>query len=478
MNRPLCKYGEMAKTETIPSFRRGPAVRRALASLAAVCAASFTMTAALWPAGAQAAGTPAAAPKAQANFPHTKAGAQAKWIVGAMAHLPVSVADVKAHFDTQFLSQLPPAALNMELTKLGAVTVQSVPTSEPVGIAAVLQTKTGILWTMDLIVDSHGLVRALVFQPMTVSATSWAQVDQEVRSVAPKVAMFVASVSGRTCTPVHGIDQATAMPVGSASNLYVLDALAQDVASGKLSWIKRVAVTSGAKSLPSGVLQNYRDGTRLPLETVANDMIALSDNTAADMLIDLVGRSAVEAAVRSSGAADPALDVPFLTTREMFVLKLNDWPALAKRYLALPASKRLAFLGKYVDAVPLSSLHKASWTEPRDVSSLGWMASPIDVCRVYAQLASLGHNSKLSPVGEILGTNTGNLTLNTGQWHDVWFKGGSEPGVLTLNYMATTITGHTYVVSVMAENPSHTIGPTATGTLLEAVRGAFELAAK
>jgi beta-lactamase class A len=464
----------MEKTRGFTPLARGRALRRGAIALAAVCALVLPSGAAL--SSASSAG--AQSLRASTRFPTTKPGAQAAWIVQAMAHLPVPLAEVRAHFDTQFLSQVPPAQLNSVLEKIGPVTVQSVPTSEAIGLAAVLETKTGTLLTMDVIVDSHGLVRGLLFQPLTPAATSWAQVDHEVRSVAPKVAMVVASVRGKSCTAVHGIDQATPMPLGSAFKLYVLDALAQQIASGKLSWIKPVTVTSGAKSLPSGELQNEPNGTRLPVETVASDMISISDNTAADMLIDLVGRSSVEAALKSSGAADPALDVPFLTTRELFVLKLDDWPVLAQRYLALPANKRLSFLGNTVDRVPISALHPASWTTPRDVGSLEWFASPNDICRVFAQLAALARQPKLGPIGPILETNNGDMALDSAKWRSVWFKGGSEPGVLTLNYMATTTGGQSYVVSVLAENPAHTIGPTATGTLIRAIKGAFQLAAR
>ncbi len=115
----------------------------------------------------------------------------------------------------------------------------------------------------------------------------------------------------------------------------MLDALAQAVASGKVSWAQRLTVTSQVKSLPSGTLQDDRDGTTLSVQQVASDMISISDNTAEDMLIGLLGRPAVEPATRASGMADPALDIPFLTTRELFVLKLDDWPKLAQRYLAL-----------------------------------------------------------------------------------------------------------------------------------------------
>jgi hypothetical protein len=55
-------------------------------------------------------------------------------------------------------------------------------------------------------------------------------------------------------------------------------------------------------------------------------MIAISDNTAADMLIQLVGRSAVEAPDRQwSDHAD--LNVPFLTARESLLMEsTRRWP--------------------------------------------------------------------------------------------------------------------------------------------------------
>jgi hypothetical protein len=79
-------------------------------------------------------------------------------------------------------------------------------------------------------------------------------------------------------------------------------------------------------------------------------------------------------------------------------------------------------------------------------------------------------------VASILAINNGSLNLDPRQWSTVWFKGGSEPGVLTLNYLATTRTGQSYMVSALAANPSAPIPATATAQLIGAVKGAFTLA--
>jgi len=494
----LCQYVAMANPKSSHWLSRGRAPRRPFitcAALATGCALALSPLVGLGAAPAWAgSATVYSGPRAgaassvrvggvldsAASFPGTRAGSQAAWLIKAMSHLPVPQAAITSHFDIQFLSEEPPAALNSALQKIGPVSLQTLVTNIPVGLSAIVETTRGTELTMDLLVDSHGLIRALIFQPYTKPVTSWAAVDASVRSVAPKVALVVASVHGGSCQPVHSLSAATPMPVGSTFKLYVLDALAKDIAAGKLSWTKPVTVTASDKSLPTGELQNEPNGARLPLESVASDMVSLSDNTAADTLISLLGRPAVEQAVKSSGTANPSLDVPFLTTREFFALKLDNWPKLADRYLALTPAKRQGFLTGTVDKVPLSALRPAlrTWSAPRDVSSIEWFASPMDICRLYAQLSSLAHQPKLGPLSAIMSENNGGLALNTAQWRSVWFKGGSEPGVLTLNYMATTKSGQSYVVSVLAENPSHSIGPTATGTLLGAITGAFQLAAR
>jgi Sigma-70, region 4 len=70
----------------------------------------------------------------------------------------------------------------------------------------------------------------------------------------------------------------------------------------------------------------------------------------------------------------------------------------------------------------------------------------------------------------------GSVDLDPRQWSTTWFKGGSEPGVITINYLATTRTGQTYVVSLLAANPTAPIPAAATPQLLGAAKAAFALA--
>ena len=427
----------------------------------------------------------AAAPAGPAKAvipPDTPAGAQLRWLIAAVAHLPLPDAQVRAHFDAAFLAQISPPVLNQALEAVVSVKLLSIQVSELSTLVASASTGGAVqqaqVW---LTVDRRDLISGLRISPVTTAPTpaTWAGVDTALRSVAPQVRLLVANVSNGSCQPVHSIDPTSAAPLGSAFKLYVLDALGNAVASGKVRWNQPLSVTAQLKSLPPGELQNEPDGTQISVLDTAAKMISISDNTAADMLINLLGRAAVEAALSTTGMASPALDRPFLTTREIFILKLDQWPALANRYIANEPSRR-ALLASTVDRAPLPAVAAAgAWTTPRNINSLEYFASASDICRAYTSLAALARRPGLSPVGQVLSLNDDGLQLDPARWKATWFKGGSEPGVLTLAYLATTRTGQSYVVTVLAENPSQPINEaTAIPAILSAISAAFTLAAR
>jgi hypothetical protein len=57
-----------------------------------------------------------------------------------------------------------------------------------------------------------------------------------------------------------------------------------------------------------------------------------------------------------------------------------------------------------------------------------------------------------------------------------WFKGGSEPGVLTLTYLVKTADHRTLVDAVMLANPRAPIPQPATAEALALARGGIRLA--
>jgi hypothetical protein len=115
--------------------------------------------------------------------------------------------------------------------------------------------------------------------------------------------------------------------------------------------------------------------------------------------------------------ANPALDRPFLTTLEMFVLALEQWPTLAKRYLAAKEAGRRALLTHTIDRLPLPDATAMRALSTRgDTNSPGWVASASDICRAYNSLAALTRQPGLSPIGQVLSLNDDILELDPAQW--------------------------------------------------------------
>ena len=401
---------------------------------------------------------------------------------------------IQAHFDSGFLAHISPDELNSALGQELAAWGASVPSSgasltgllwqhpahDPVSLLAVAAFGR-VKLTVGIEVDGAGLISGPF--PLGPYLSSWAQVDRELAALAPDASLLAARVSpGGRCSPVHQVAASAARPLASMFKLFVLGALARQIAAGRVSWDQELTVTDALKAggnISPGYLQNVPAGTRVPVQQAAAKMIAISDGTATEMLIHLVGRSAVEAQFRQ-WSDHAALNVPFLTARETLILKLLNYPALAHRYLRLAPGQRAAFLASSVDPLPFSPAQvqeklAQQGSEPRDVDTIEWFASPDDICRAFAGLRQLAAQPRLAPLGSILSANGPVIWLDPARWPTVWLKGGSEPGISTVGYLATNSQGQTVVVAVMLSDPAAALSPMADLGLAAIARAAFEL---
>lgn len=463
----------MRKLSAPRRVRRGR--RHLIAGMMAALAASSLVCAAL---AAPASAAPAsAAPAAAPNAQPLSAYQQLEWLIDASARAPVSTAELEQHITTQFLAAAGgPAAINQAFGEVGLLTLQQVLLRQAADVEAVATSSNGS-FLIDVQTDASGLIDALGIGPYVAAPTTWPQLDSQLLALAPEVSFAAATISPEgTCHIVDGINADTPRPLGSAFKLYVLGALGQAVADHRASWNEQLAIHEQWKSLPSGVLQNDPAGTELTLRQYADYMISISDNTAADHLIHFLGRDAVQAQLLRFGNRNAELDIPFLTTRELFALKSVDYPTLADGYLALTPAQRTAELAT-LDQIPLTQL--AGWTQPEMINQIEWFASPADICRAYAGLWQQNRHPGLAPIGQALSINDGGIALNRADYPLVWFKGGSEPGVLTLNYLARAADGQILVSSLMLANPGSPFNEAAiTGEILALARGGIQLASQ
>lgn len=220
-----------------------------------------------------------------------------------------------------------------------------------------------------------------------------------------------------------------AAPLGSAFKLWILAETVRQVQAGTRRWADVTLLTR--PSLPSGITQAWPPATPMTLQSLATLMISISDNTATDTLLSAIGRDAVGKMAGDSGAA--ASSLPVLSAREAFVLKSD--PARAAAWGKADAAARAKMLAdpKLWNG-PINPTVLAAG-KPAAIDSVEWFASPASVARTLARLR--GDETALA----ILSVNKAVDPGTAAKFAYLGFKGGSEPGVVTLNFLVRTKSG-------------------------------------
>ncbi|MBS1269825.1 MAG: hypothetical protein MAG794_00777 [Gammaproteobacteria bacterium] len=280
---------------------------------------------------------------------------------------------------------------------------------------------------------------------MNAIASSFAERPGEVSFAATEV-----SVDGSgTVLGAHMPE--SPMAIGSAFKLYVLGRLTADVEAGERSWSDVVDVREAYKSLPSGITHKWPEDAPVTLHTLGTLMISISDNTAADHLVHILGRERIENFQAELGHSDPGLNRPLLTTREMFMIKSDS--ALSAQYAEADASRRRSLLGEIAEDKPSSF---DFLTSPTHIDDIEWFASANDLTR--AMMWFLEETPARETARAILAVNPG-LDFSTDDWSYIGFKGGSESGVLNMTFLLESADGRHFVLTAGQNNPEADVDP-------------------
>lgn len=223
-------------------------------------------------------------------------------------------------------------------------------------------------------------------------------------------------------------------PLASGFKLYVLAAVNDAISRGERSWHDQFPITAHYKSLPSGKMHELEDGLMVSLYDFAEKMIENSDNTATDHLIHLIGRSAVEAQLVQLDNSFAWKNIPFLTTAEMFKLKWAAPLSMTNEFIHATAETRRMFVEGWLKNLALHDVgtNGMSMRMPTSVRDLEWFGSTDDLCEAMHALKEAGSEEVL----RILSRNV--PMVNVGEnahWQYAGYKGGSEPGVLTMTFL-------------------------------------------
>lgn len=173
-------------------------------------------------------------------------------------------------------------------------------------------------------------------------------------------------------------------------------------------------------------------------------MISISDNTASDTLIRVLGQDIMAETVRLSGHSRPHLLAPMLMTQQNTAFKM---PANDDLRIAFENGNELQqaeIITNNMDRLSLAAIDFGVITaNPRYIDTIEWFASNDDVASLFAYLDSYAS----SEARAIMAINPGIGEGAAKQWQYLGYKGGSEPGVLSMNFLAMRKNGEKFVVS-------------------------------
>ncbi len=250
--------------------------------------------------------------------------------------------------------------------------------------------------------------------------------------------------------PLYGIRQDERFAVGSSFKLYILGTLAEEVNDDRRELDNVMRLEPQWVGPQHSELAHWPLDSPVTLQTLALKMISISDNTATDHLLHLLGRERIERQMEVMGDRHAEWNIPLLSTREMTMLRDKKTGMLGRAYQELDVAGRRKFLaGHFQGSVDYDGLDFDAGAY--DVAE--WYATPLDMA---AALDWIKNNTQEGqPAGALRGVMAVETKLphDEKQWPYVGFKGGSEDQLLAGNWLLKNQNGKWYTLHVYYNNP-------------------------
>lgn len=137
-------------------------------------------------------------------------------------------------------------------------------------------------------------------------------IEQELSRLGRYTACIVIRLEEAGPQEIVTLNANALFPAASLAKVPILLEVARQVEQGLLAWNTRYSVPDAAHTSSSGVLTNLSSTLQPTLHDLAHLMIAISDNTAANMLLSLVGMNAVNATMQQLGLTSTHLERRFM----------------------------------------------------------------------------------------------------------------------------------------------------------------------
>ena len=372
------------------------------------------------------------------------------------------------YFAPAFLAQIPAAQVNAIAANLRAqqgdvLNIEAItPTHrwEAMLLVGYQRAQVRIRLTIDR--DAPHQVIGLLIAGVVPRGDSAAKLADDFAALPGHAGFMLARLDRGGALPLLAYDGNRAFAIGSGFKLWLLAEASRQVVNRERRWNEVIAL--GPPSLPSGITQDWPTGSPMTLHSLATLMISISDNSATDTLLYALGRDRVNAMVYRTGHSQPALTLPILSTVEAFALKMQGnrdlrdiWtrgtPDIRKRMLD-SAGARLSIAA--IDRGQLASV-------PRSIDSVEWFASPRDMINLLDWLRVNGDPTTRA----ILAINSVLPIDDARRFRFVGYKGGSEIGVIAMNFLIEARDGSWYAVSAGWNNAAAAVDEARFNALIQ-----------
>lgn len=316
--------------------------------------------------------------------------------------------------------------------------------------------------TADISVESAApnKVVGLLVKGFEVKGDSLAKIDGVFAALPGKAGYLVEKIGADGVRQqVAGRGTGQQFAIASTFKLYVLAELASQVQAGRRSWSDVVPILDTNYS--STATQNWPRSTPVTLQTLATWMISVSDNSATDALIRVLGREAIEEKLATIGHSAPDKTLPMLTTVEVFALKSN--PSLRVKFEQASEAQQRDLLEKEAAALKYERINMAALgSGPVAIDSIEWFASPTDIANLLNNIRRTGNQTAL----DVMAVNKGVAPTSAAKWKYLGYKGGSEPGVISMSFLAQSNAGAWYAISGSWNNAAKEVDNAAFAALM------------
>ena len=364
---------------------------------------------------------------------------QLDWILQQLSQSDTSIAEINEHFDPSWLSQITAEQtrdfIQSIRTDYPSAQVVDVVAVTPVSLNVVIQGQDANAFRSFLNLQarySEGQ-KIVTFGVNFYGGTlqfpedqnlSLSQAADKFTTLAADTGVLIAYIDDdNQCQPIIERNASDLRATGSIFKAWVLGGLAEAIDNGTVDINQNVSLVSSERVFGGSVINREPDGTIFPLQELGQMMMAISDNTATDLVHETVGRSAIDTYIDDSGVDDANVLKPLLSVNEQFHLFFSFNLNTALQFV----NGTEAFQQQFIDntIVPLGAVNSFPFNNESLLTAGSWRASPMDICANMARLRMYDKGTDARRVvDDAYGSQTAQSEVRN-KWDRVWYKGGS-----------------------------------------------------